>query len=335
MRKFFHILTLLILVLAFFVSIVPVGQVFAQARPDYVALSPLPGATNADNKTTSFPVYVTGIFNLGIGIAGVLAVMVIIFEGISHMLSESFTKKSDTVQRIQAALAGLLLALLAYLILQAINPALVNFNLTLKPVADSGRLQFPRSADALMQELLVTQANQTQQKTIELRKNDQDLQGEIDEIILAGCDDAASCEAADRRLDELEDLLDANNREIATQAEKVRLLSRTTDLKNSLSLDSWTVANVDKIKANISDNNRLMQEEYNKLTTATQKAAYVKEAETSCKIINAGVSAPCAYIQNPRLLDVGRYTGVYAYGKEQLCQDASAKPITSWCTVPH
>jgi|GEM_PF-3959779 len=121
----------------FFSAVIPFVSL---AAADYVPLSPLPDTSNCDadgkcgNIKGNFSDYISGVYRLAIAVAGALAVIVIIWEGIQHMTSESFTKKSDTTQRIQAALAGLLLVLLAFLILKAINPDLVNFSLNLKPV---------------------------------------------------------------------------------------------------------------------------------------------------------------------------------------------------------
>lgn len=111
--------------------------VFAQesfAPTEYELLVPLPGieTTEGSGKTTA-AAYIPGLFALIIGIAGVLAVIKIIFGGIQYMSTDAFTGKSEAKATIQNALWGLLLAVSAWLILNTINPDLVNFDLNITP----------------------------------------------------------------------------------------------------------------------------------------------------------------------------------------------------------
>ena len=95
----------------------------------YKLLAPLPGYVP---DTTNVKFYLEGLFKLIIAIAGVLAVVMIIFGGIKYMSSEAFEGKSDAKDTIKNALVGLLLAISAWLILNTINPNLVKFDLSLE-----------------------------------------------------------------------------------------------------------------------------------------------------------------------------------------------------------
>ncbi|OHA91037.1 MAG: hypothetical protein A2832_01310 [Candidatus Zambryskibacteria bacterium RIFCSPHIGHO2_01_FULL_44_22b] len=108
------------------------NQLLAQAT-EYGLLAPLPGVTVAGSQATStFATYIPGIFNLIIGIAGVLAVVMIIYGGIQYMSTDAFQGKSDAKNTISNAIWGLILTISAWLILYTVNPNLVNFNLNIE-----------------------------------------------------------------------------------------------------------------------------------------------------------------------------------------------------------
>lgn len=111
-------------VFAFLILLSHNTPVFAQT--EYQLLAPLPGTETAPG-ITSPERYITGVFSLLIGIAGVLAVIMIIVGGIKYMSTDAFSGKSEAKNTIQNAIGGLLLALGAWVILNSINPALVNF----------------------------------------------------------------------------------------------------------------------------------------------------------------------------------------------------------------
>ncbi len=102
----------------------------------YVLLEPLPGIT-AVNTTQGLAPYIRLMFRLAIGIAGVIAVVVIIISGITTMTSEAPFTKSAAKGRILDALIGLLLLLGCVVILNTINPELLNVGLSLKPISHS------------------------------------------------------------------------------------------------------------------------------------------------------------------------------------------------------
>jgi len=90
---------------------------------NYVPLSPLPGTGNVD---TSDPAgYFSNIFQIAIGIAGILAVIVIMFYGLQYMMSASEGKKSAAKTGITSVVFGIAILFLSWLILTTINPDLV------------------------------------------------------------------------------------------------------------------------------------------------------------------------------------------------------------------
>lgn len=100
---------------------------FIFAQGTYIPLAPLPSAAPAAG--TSFSVYVRGLFGLLIGVAAVLAVVMIVLGGIEYMSTDAVYGKSDGKERITQALYGLLIAISCWLILYTINPNLLKFDI--------------------------------------------------------------------------------------------------------------------------------------------------------------------------------------------------------------
>lgn len=98
----------------------------------YVPLEPsiVGGSTDVGAST-----YIASIYKMAIGIAGALAVLMIVIGGIQYTASMGNPGAIGAAKtRIWAAISGLILALFSYIILNTINPDLVNFNLELKQV---------------------------------------------------------------------------------------------------------------------------------------------------------------------------------------------------------
>ncbi|MBU6430849.1 MAG: hypothetical protein KGJ58_01015 [Patescibacteria group bacterium] len=112
-----------------------VGLVFADISGgswdkdnSYTPLASLPGTTNSNGNVT-IDTYIPGIFNLAIGIAGVLAVLMIIIGGVEYMTTDAIGGKEEGKERISNALKGLLLVLVSWILLYTINPKLTVFDL--------------------------------------------------------------------------------------------------------------------------------------------------------------------------------------------------------------
>lgn len=99
----------------------------AQASGTYTPLAPNPLLTGTLNlKGSGLEQYLTSVFQLAIGLAGVLAVIMIVVCGIKLMGGESASGKSEAKGCITNAIFGLLLAIGSWALLYTINPALVS-----------------------------------------------------------------------------------------------------------------------------------------------------------------------------------------------------------------
>jgi len=110
--------------------------VFSASAADYVPLAPIPGTTATNGSGTNLSTYLTGMFKVGIAVAGVLTFLMIVWGGFTYLSTDAIMGKEEGKERIQRALGGLVLALGAYIILNTINPQLVNLNLNFGPVAN-------------------------------------------------------------------------------------------------------------------------------------------------------------------------------------------------------
>jgi hypothetical protein len=138
---------ILILVGVLFTLFFSSPVVFAQSTADcgancnlkYTPLEPLPGGFSAlEGKDINLylSAYITSGFKLLILLGGLTAVVMLIIGGMSYMFSEvSPENKSKAKKRIIGAIWGLTLLLFSYLILNTINPQLVNFTTIFSPTA--------------------------------------------------------------------------------------------------------------------------------------------------------------------------------------------------------
>src|SRR3989344_2996175 len=103
------------------------AQAPAPAPTEYTLLAPIPlqGAGGNPTEKTNAVQYITGLFKLIIGLAGVLAVVMLIYAGIKYMSTDAFSGKDEAKGVIENAMWGLGLAIAAWLILYTINPKLV------------------------------------------------------------------------------------------------------------------------------------------------------------------------------------------------------------------
>jgi hypothetical protein len=118
-----------------------VAQSTAGLPDSYTLLEPLPcipseGITCAPGelkKTVNFKEYVQYMFNLFIAIAAVSAVFMIVWGGFQYMTSDAFNDKNEGLKKAKNAILGLLLVLCSFLILQTIDPRLVQISDTFVP----------------------------------------------------------------------------------------------------------------------------------------------------------------------------------------------------------
>ena len=103
---------------------------------DYTLLAPLPGLSGigpcpASGCTTNLPAYLPAVFKLSIGIAAAMAFFMITLGGITYATADAVFKKEQGKKWITNAIWGLLLVIGAWVILNTINPQILNFDLVL------------------------------------------------------------------------------------------------------------------------------------------------------------------------------------------------------------
>lgn len=116
-------------------------------KAPYTLLTPLPcgaglGGTNCTDVNGSSVMtsinlsdFISYAYKFMLALAVVLAVFMITVGGFEYMLSGAANTKSDALKKIQDAVWGLLLALVAYLLLYTIDPNLVSSgNLSIPPI---------------------------------------------------------------------------------------------------------------------------------------------------------------------------------------------------------
>ena len=132
MKKISRIIIYSSITLLIFFSI---GNSVTYALDDYTVLAPLPGTyvgpCPATGCTTNFETYIPGLINWSMGIAAVMAFVVITMGGIMYMTTDAIYKKEDGRKWIEQAIWGLVLVIGAWVILNTINPQILKFTLTL------------------------------------------------------------------------------------------------------------------------------------------------------------------------------------------------------------
>lgn len=91
----------------------------------YVPLSAIPGLTDSENSTVTMKPFLQLLFKWGIAIAVLLSIVMITFGGFQYMTTDAAFEKSEGKGKINAAIIGLLLALSAWLILQTVDPRIL------------------------------------------------------------------------------------------------------------------------------------------------------------------------------------------------------------------
>jgi hypothetical protein len=110
------------------------------AQYDYTPLEPIPGfeATTGPGPD-QFKNFVEGIYKFGIWAVGIAALLMITVGGFTYLTSAGNTAKAGAGKEIiKNAIFGLVVALLAWLLLNIINPDLVTVTITM-PAAPAGQ----------------------------------------------------------------------------------------------------------------------------------------------------------------------------------------------------
>lgn len=131
--------TLCSLLLLFTISIIKNNPQILSSGPELNMAStakyiPLTGDDEIlPSENASFSDLVKQLFNWGIAIAIILAIMYIVIGGIQYMTTDAVFDKGEGREKISSAIGGLILALATFLILQTINPQIVGLNFTVTP----------------------------------------------------------------------------------------------------------------------------------------------------------------------------------------------------------
>ncbi len=128
------------IIIFFIVLTSSAGLVKAQqtAQP-YTQLAPitlpsaLPGSSN-QITSSNLGQYFSQMYQLGVGVATALAVLMIILGGVEYVTTDAIGGKEEGKTKVQNAILGLLLALGSWIILNTINPAFLNTNLQISNV---------------------------------------------------------------------------------------------------------------------------------------------------------------------------------------------------------
>jgi hypothetical protein len=110
----------------------------AQAAP-YVLLEPeAVGLPKNAAAPSNFLEYIRLFYSALLYLTIALAVVYIVIGGVQYMMSAAAGGKSAGRDRVYKAIQGLLLALISYLVLYTINPALVNWKLDICQIGTDG-----------------------------------------------------------------------------------------------------------------------------------------------------------------------------------------------------
>jgi len=114
-----------------FFSVVP----YASAADGFVALAPIPGLTQGVTADTAgLAAFFNNLYKYAIGMASVLAIIMIIWGGLQYATQDIPGAKQEGKDRILQAILGLILVLSPVLVFSIINPSILNLSINLKPL---------------------------------------------------------------------------------------------------------------------------------------------------------------------------------------------------------
>lgn len=168
-NRFKKIIPLFILsfVFLFFTSFYVVNAQVSDVSDNYKLLAPIPcvggpgTCGDANIQETNLEKYIPGIFNLAIGFSAAFAVLNLVWGGFQYLSTDAIQKKSEGRGRLVHSIQGLVLVIAAWLILNTINPNLLDINLSLEnlsvkaPFGDSGTISGYREGTPLSADQVV------------------------------------------------------------------------------------------------------------------------------------------------------------------------------------
>ena len=124
------LLLFIFLLLLFFSPLLTSATGHGAINTSFVPLVGIPGVTDSRD----FSGFLKAVFDIVLAIAAALAVVMITIGGLQYMTTDSVYNKREGIDKIQNALIGLLIALLIFLILNTINPNLLEFDIDITQV---------------------------------------------------------------------------------------------------------------------------------------------------------------------------------------------------------
>jgi len=133
-RKKLNLIIFIIVIVVFIFSLFSVSFVYAQDNVKFIPQITIPGGvTEGQEMSPNLGVYIKTVYNFTMGMAGILAVVIIMWAGFLWMTArgnaEQVTRAKDYMS---GAIIGLVLALGSYTILSIVNPELVELK-TISP----------------------------------------------------------------------------------------------------------------------------------------------------------------------------------------------------------
>ena len=105
---------------------------FAALSGDSVKTSPLFGGVFGGDP--DFSTFLNALFKASLAIGAILAVLRIVYGGFLYMTKDTFSDKNNAKQILSDAVIGLLLLLAIWLILNQINPHILDLKLNMQSV---------------------------------------------------------------------------------------------------------------------------------------------------------------------------------------------------------
>lgn len=127
------------------IGIIPAIAI-AQQAGQFVPL--VPDFPQIKVNSYNLPNLLNAFYGVAVGIAGLLAVIMVSIGGFKYMLSESVFSKSDAKEQITDALIGLGIVLAAVVLLKVINPDLINLDILRKMRASPPQIIVPAAPNA-------------------------------------------------------------------------------------------------------------------------------------------------------------------------------------------
>jgi hypothetical protein len=104
----------------------------ALAAGEFVPLAPISGLNEGVSAThTGISAFLDNLYTFCIGIAVVLAIIMIIWGGFEYALSEAISSKSAGKQKMVGAVFGLVLVLSPYVVFSIINPSILSLDVNM------------------------------------------------------------------------------------------------------------------------------------------------------------------------------------------------------------